>query len=151
MTEIGDLVWSVFGPPPGRRHKSEDLHLTLGQLECLRLIGELGSPSMSDLSGRLHLRPSSVTGMIDALARRGKVQRVEDTADRRVVRVQLTEAGQRDRQHHREARRERLRGLLGDLGEEELVNLYRALRTLQVAAIRRNRAEEADEVAASRP
>jgi len=112
------------------RHKSADIDLTLGQLDCLRLIGRMGLPSMSELSAELHLKPSTATGMVDALVRRGKIERVQDPGDRRVVRVQLTEESRKWRErHHRHARR-KLRGLLTQLDDDELQQVSSALALL---------------------
>ena len=136
MIEIDDFARGVFGPHLRRRHKPVDLDLTLGQLECLRFIAEMGSPSMSELSSELHLRPSTMTGLIDGLVQRGKVERAEDLHDRRVVRVRLTAEGRRERQALCEHRRRRLMALLGDLSDEELNKLHEALAALHAAALR---------------
>ncbi len=141
MAGIDDLVRGIFGPHLRRRQRPADLELTIGQLECLRLIGCLGEPSMSELAAELQLRPSTVTGLIDSLVRRGKVERVEDAKDRRVVRVHLSEQGRQEREAHREHRRRQLMALLGDLPDEDLSKLHEALGVLHAAAERR-RAEE---------
>jgi len=143
MAEIDDLAREAFGPHLRRRHKPADLDLTLGQLECLRLIATLGSPSMSELSAELHLRPSTMTGLIDGLVQRGKVERVEDPHDRRVVRVQLTAVGRRERKAHHEHRRRRLMALLGDLSDADLRKLHEALCAVHAAAERHT--EESEE------
>lgn len=137
MAAIDEFVRGIFGPRLRRRRKLVDLDLTLGQLECLRLIGDLGSPSMSELSAELSLRPSSMTGLIDGLVQRGKVERLEDPADRRVVRVRLTEAGRSEREAHRQHLRQELMELLSDLSDAELERLYEALGALHAAAVRR--------------
>lgn len=142
MAGIDDLVRGIFGPSMRRRHKSADLALTIGQLECLRLIGELGAPSMSELAAELDLRPSTTTGLIDTLVQRGKVERVEDPKDRRIVRVQLSAQGRRERKAHLEHRRRHLLELLGDLSDDDLAKLHDALSVLHDAALRR-RAEAA--------
>lgn len=137
MTAIDDFVRGIFGPHLRRRRRPVDLDLTIGQLECLRLIADLGSPSMSELSEELQLRPSTMTGLIDALVRRGKVERVEDPDDRRVVRVRLTAEGRRERDCHREHLRRQLLDLLGELPDEDLRKLHEALGALHGVAVRR--------------
>lgn len=136
MAAIDDLVREIFGPRLRRHRRLMDLDLTLGQLECLRLIGDLGTPSMSELAAELDLRPSTVTGLVDSLVQRGKVERVEDATDRRIVRVQLTAEGLRERETHREHRRQQLMELLGEVSEEDLRRVYEALRVLQDALLR---------------
>jgi DNA-binding MarR family transcriptional regulator len=60
------------------------------------LLGTLegaGEPlSHSAIAERLFVTGASVTSLVDTLERRGLVRRIRDTADRRVVLVQLTEA-----------------------------------------------------------
>jgi len=61
----------------------------------LRLLGLLRDrrPTMQDLAGHLGLTKSSLTGLIDRAEQRDLVRRVPDEADRRTVRVELTEFG----------------------------------------------------------
>jgi DNA-binding MarR family transcriptional regulator len=59
---------------------------------CALLDGPAG---MTALSRRLHLDKSSVTGLVDRVARLGMVERQPDPADRRVSLVALTEEGRR--------------------------------------------------------
>lgn len=60
-----------------------------------RLLGILRdrTPSMNELAVLLSLDKSSVSGLVDRAARRGLVERVSSSADRRVVRVRLSEFG----------------------------------------------------------
>ncbi|HHX39310.1 MAG TPA: MarR family transcriptional regulator [Armatimonadetes bacterium] len=142
MIAIDDLIRSFFGPPLRRR--PVDLELTLGQLECLRLIGILDSPSMSELSTELQLSPSTVTGLVDALVQRGKVERVADPDDRRVVRARLTAKGRREWEQHRERRRRHLLDLLGELRDDDLCKLHEGLGALYAAALRRVAQKESE-------
>jgi len=137
MAAIDDLMREVFGRYLRPRHKPHDPELTLGQLHCLRTIGRMGSPSMSELSGELLLQPSTVTGLVDALVERGLVERREDPQDRRVVRVALSTQGRQQKEHHRRAMRDRLMALLGDLEDGELAQIHDALSLLHAAALRR--------------
>jgi MarR family transcriptional regulator, lower aerobic nicotinate degradation pathway regulator len=80
--------------------------LTLGLLERrtgehrisviqTRLLGVLRdrTPTMNELATLLGLDKSSATGLVDRAERRGLVRRVPSSADRRVVLVELTDAG----------------------------------------------------------
>jgi DNA-binding MarR family transcriptional regulator len=125
--EVEEFLRRIFQPHLRPRHKPAEMELTLGQLDCLHAISRLGSPSMSDLSHELGLPPSSVTGLVEKLVDTGKVRRESDPDDRRVVRVALTEKGRKDRDHHRQMRRERLAQLLAELNDEELQALHSAL------------------------
>jgi DNA-binding MarR family transcriptional regulator len=92
---IDDLLREIIGsflrppaPPPAR-----DMNLTLGQMDCLRTIGELGEPTMSEVAGALRLHPSTVTVLVEGLVAHGLVKRRPDPKDRRVVRVAETARG----------------------------------------------------------
>jgi DNA-binding MarR family transcriptional regulator len=80
--------------------------LTLGLLERrasehgisviqTRLLGVLRdrTPTMNELATMLGLDKSSATGLVDRAERRGLVRRVPSSADRRVVLVELADAG----------------------------------------------------------
>jgi DNA-binding MarR family transcriptional regulator len=60
-----------------------------------RLLGVLRdrTPTMNELARLLGLDKSSATGLVDRAERRGLVTRVPSSADRRVVLVDLTDAG----------------------------------------------------------
>lgn len=62
------------------------------QLMCALLDGPTG---MTALSRQLHLDKSSITGLVDRVARHGLVERRPDPADRRASRVALTDQGRR--------------------------------------------------------
>ena len=94
--------------------------ITVGELRCMMAIGRLDSPSMSDLSDRLQLKPSTVTAFVDGLVEHGLAERQVDAEDRRMVRVELTMKGKRLRQQKRKARRERLMEALADLDDDQL-------------------------------
>jgi MarR family transcriptional regulator, lower aerobic nicotinate degradation pathway regulator len=60
-----------------------------------RLLGILRdrTPTMNDLAKLLSLDKSSITGLVDRAERRGVVERVPSSQDRRVTQVKLTKAG----------------------------------------------------------
>lgn len=68
--------------------------LTGPQLWALWELHRRGPLSLKGLSGRMHLDPSTVTGVVDRLARRGLVSREPDPSDRRRVILSLTPEGQ---------------------------------------------------------
>lgn len=147
MAEIDEFMHSIFGSYMRRGHRPPLAHLelTLAQLECMRTIGHLGSPSMTELSRAMHLRPSTVTGLVDALIEHDQVERLNDPEDRRVVRVRLTDRGARERKRHLDRARRRMMALLADLEDDDLLRLRDALAQLHAAALRRSKAEDAAE------
>jgi len=66
---------------------------TTTQLRVMYLIREMCQPSTGELAERLGIRPATLTGLADRMERSGFVRRWTDAADRRVVRVSLTDEG----------------------------------------------------------
>ncbi len=66
--------------------------LTVPQFAALRSLGD-DALSLGDLSDHLLCSNSNATRLVDGLAERGWVQRVEDPGDRRVTRIQVTPSG----------------------------------------------------------
>jgi long-chain acyl-CoA synthetase len=68
--------------------------LTLPQYRVLGILVE-GRAAASGLAGRLAVRPSSVTAIIDGLVARGLVDRKHEEDDRRRIALRLTDEGAR--------------------------------------------------------
>lgn len=66
--------------------------LTLTQFRLLRRLSERVRLT-SELAGELEVTPATVSAAIDALVRRGLVQRLSSPADRRAVPLAVTESG----------------------------------------------------------
>lgn len=75
------------------RHLSTTYGLTGPQLVCLRVIGDHGPVSPSQLAREVALSQATITGILDRLASRGLITRSRISADRRVVSVSITENG----------------------------------------------------------
>lgn len=67
--------------------------LTGAQGSVLRLLAQYGRLSSADLSRKLFVTPSNITGIIDRLAKKGLVERIRKQGDRRVVLITLSEKG----------------------------------------------------------
>ncbi|MEU4572724.1 MarR family winged helix-turn-helix transcriptional regulator [Nonomuraea sp. ATR24] len=77
------------------QHKSPlfTSNLTMRQLKVIMLVAVNGSATGQDLAHHLGVALATVTGLVDRLVAHGLVSRHEDPHDRRVRRVELTEAG----------------------------------------------------------
>jgi DNA-binding MarR family transcriptional regulator len=73
---------------------SNSFGITGPQLWAMKMISQHAGLALGDLSRKMYLHPSTVTGVIDRLESKGYVVRDRDSADRRVVNVNLTRAGQ---------------------------------------------------------
>jgi DNA-binding MarR family transcriptional regulator len=71
----------------------EAMEFTPPQVHALMWLGADGPLTMGEVAQRVGVTEKTITGIIDRLEARGYVQRERDQADRRVVRVRLTEQG----------------------------------------------------------
>jgi DNA-binding MarR family transcriptional regulator len=74
---------------------------------------------ISEISGKLNVTPPTVTQHINSLEAQELVERHADPADRRFVRIQLSDKGEKYIQRINEARLDLFLDLVMHLGEEE--------------------------------
>lgn len=67
--------------------------LTMQQMRVLGLVGHEPGLTGQELSARLSVSAPTASGLVDRLAAKGLVARVEDPSDRRVRRIELTATG----------------------------------------------------------
>jgi DNA-binding MarR family transcriptional regulator len=72
---------------------SKQFGLTGPQSAVLRSLTNSGSLSSADLSRRLYVTPSNITGIIDRLEKKGLVERIRKQGDRRIALITLTKEG----------------------------------------------------------
>ncbi|MFH8466975.1 MarR family winged helix-turn-helix transcriptional regulator [Streptomyces sp. NPDC017991] len=115
-----------------KRHlQSRGLGVTPAQSRLLRTLAHYGSPPrMADLAERLEVVPRAVTTLVDGLEASGKVRRVPDPTNRRVIRIELTEDGVRVLRELHGARREAAEDILEPLTDEQRAVLGGLLDTL---------------------
>ncbi len=111
----------------GTAKELEPFGITPAQARVLRIVASAPEPlRMADLAERLDVVPRSATTMIDALESAGLVERRPDPADRRSVRLGVTEPGRRllDRlRARREAKAEELFGRLTGAEQKGLARM----------------------------
>ena len=87
--------------------------VTPAQARLLRTLSHSPEPPrMADLAERLGVVPRQVTSLVDALEGHSLVRRAPDTANRRVIRIELTEGGTSALKELRRARRSAAEELL---------------------------------------
>lgn len=89
-----------------------------------------GPLRMSELAEKVGSSLASMSGVVDRLEARGFVARTQSQVDRRVVTVELTEAGQAAMLAFRRDMTERLRAVVAPLDTAELAELTRLLKKL---------------------
>ncbi|MGC0333567.1 DNA-binding MarR family transcriptional regulator [Streptomyces sp. SAI-170] len=115
-----------------KRHlEHRDLGITPAQSRLLRTLAHFGSPPrMADLAERLEVVPRAVTTLVDGLEASGMVRRVPDPANRRVIRIEVTDEGREALRELREARRSAAEEILAPLTTAERTVLLGLLDTL---------------------
>jgi DNA-binding MarR family transcriptional regulator len=110
------------------------LNLTVPQMKCLCYISRHGKINLSGLAAGIHVTPANVTGIVDRLVEQGLVTRVPDTADRRVLWLDVTEKGAANLAVLREGKAGKMRELLECLPDNELSVVSEAFDILAGAA-----------------
>ncbi|KND30572.1 MarR family winged helix-turn-helix transcriptional regulator [Streptomyces acidiscabies] len=115
-----------------KRHIEEcGLGVTPAQSRLLRTLAQYSSPPrMADLAERLEVVPRAVTTLVDGLEANGKVRRVPDPTNRRVIRIELTEDGRTALSELRGARRTAASEILAPLSQDQREELGELLGTL---------------------
>lgn len=110
----------------------EPLGITPAQARLLRTVAlyDAEPPRMADLAARLEVVPRAVTTLVDALEANGVVRRVPDPSNRRVIRIELTDAGRATLRALRQARRSAAEDILEPLDARERELLGSLLNTL---------------------
>ncbi|MGA5423372.1 MarR family winged helix-turn-helix transcriptional regulator [Streptomyces lavendulocolor] len=103
-----------------RQLESADIAITPAQSRLLRTVAHYDAPPrMADLAARLEVVPRAVTSLVDGLEASGRVRRVPDPANRRVVRIELTDAGRDTLRQLRTARLAAAEDILAPLTAEQ--------------------------------
>ncbi len=108
--------------------------LSLIHLNVLTLLEAEGPLAMHRIAELLDVSDASATGIVDRMERRGFVERIHDTEDRRLVLVHPTTAGENVFKEAQANRLQRLRSLLDRLGDDEMAALLTGIRGLHRAA-----------------
>jgi DNA-binding MarR family transcriptional regulator len=116
------------------RQQKLSVPLTMGQFRTLRHLAA-GYSTSADLARHLVVTPPTVTRLIDGLQRKGLVQRVSSSADRREVGLELTDAGRAILREFQRKASKRVQLLVDQLTSNEQRLLDRALENLDRALL----------------
>jgi DNA-binding MarR family transcriptional regulator len=108
--------------------------MSVAEAHALSVLRSDGPLPQGTLGQGLRLPKSSTSRLVDALERRGWVQRDPDTADGRVRLLRLTPDGQKAAGEVARRRGARLAGLLDRVPAAERSSVVRALRLLEEAS-----------------
>ena len=94
VAEIVDDIRRVFQVVNEQSKKAKrETGLTGPQLWAIKIIGDLSPIRVSDLAARMYLHPATVVGILNRLELQGLIKRMRTNEDRRVVNIELTDAG----------------------------------------------------------
>ncbi|MEU7600721.1 MarR family winged helix-turn-helix transcriptional regulator [Streptomyces erythrochromogenes] len=110
-----------------RLHRIQKRHMvplgiTPAQSRLLRLVSHYEGeqpPRMADLAARLEVVPRAVTTLVDGLEAAGCVRRAPDPANRRVIRIELTDTGRATLRRLRNARTDAAEEILAPLTADQ--------------------------------
>lgn len=89
------LLWSVeHGLQSTSKHMEATLGITGPQRLVLRIVTERPGLSAGELARIVHLHPSTITGILERLVRKGLLRRERDRRDNRRVRLRSRAAAQ---------------------------------------------------------
>ena len=69
--------------------------VSAAQLNCILTLYEYGPLPPSKIANHMMVKSSTVTGVVDRLEKKGFVERMRNSPDRRVITIELTEAGKK--------------------------------------------------------
>lgn len=119
---------------PIRIRMWSEAELTTGQLRLMFLLRDAPGATLSDLASHLSVSAPTASGLVDRLARGGFVRREEADHDRRYTRHFLTERATDVVANLEREGRALLNEIFGQLTDQELTTLIRALGRLVSAA-----------------
>ena len=106
--------------------RDEDVgFFSITQVEILRYIDVEMQPLMREVAEYLKVTPPSVTFLIDPLVRAGKLRRLSDKKDRRIVRLAITAKGKRALNEGFKKIKGRVGGVFEKLNKKEINNLIK--------------------------
>ena len=122
-----------FSAAVHRELRDELQSVTLHQLGVLFQLRST-TLTMRELARELDVSESAATAVTDRLVRQGLVDRLDDPADRRVVRLEISKSGAALVEQLHDAARRKTASLLSALDDAQLVQLVSIMETLDAAA-----------------
>jgi DNA-binding MarR family transcriptional regulator len=113
------------------RKNFEDSEVTMPQGMVLHILKEYGQMKISDLSDKVHLSKSTVSGIVDRLEKHGLVERTRNDEDRRTVYVSVTKAFEENHKELHKKAEESFEDLLSSATEQDMEKIVEGLSTLK--------------------
>jgi len=114
-------------------HYVQDSGFTLPQLSVISILEKHGEQKVSELSFKMGLSNSTVSGILDRLEQKDIIKRERTKNDRRVVKISLTGKSQDFCNDFRRKKEEYFTQLLKKLSEQEIKDIIKGLEILNRA------------------
>lgn len=108
----------------------QDSGFTFPQLSVISILAKNGKQKVSDISEKMGLSDSTVSGILDRLEQKGIIERKRNKDDRRVVKIYLGKGSQEICQEFHRKREEYFAHLLKELSEQEINDIIKGLEIL---------------------
>lgn len=112
-----------------------DFDITPPQFNALQFLVNEGELTISELSNRLYLAPSTITDLIDRMEKNLLVARIRDEKDRRIVKIQVLDKGNNLISQVIARRCNYLQALLKDMPMEDMNKFASYLETITARSI----------------
>jgi MarR family transcriptional regulator, organic hydroperoxide resistance regulator len=131
VAEIEELLRNVSTILKKRgRDILSNFDITPPQLDALLVLRDHGELTMGELCQKMFLACSTATDLIDRMERNGLIERVRDTADRRVIRLRVLPKGSSVIDEVMDARRSYLVTVLSEIDVADKERLIQSLEQL---------------------
>ena len=131
---VGELEWLLRHVSAVIRKRGReilaDFNITPPQLTALQVLQRNGNITIGELGEKMYLAYSTATDLIDRMERNELVQRIRDNNDRRVVRLQILDKGEKLVDEVIARRKQYLAGILVEDNEEDRMHLLESLTRL---------------------
>ncbi len=131
---VKEIEWLLRSVNMIVRKRGRDILSAFGitppQYNALYILNRDGSLTMGELCQKMYLAFSTMTDLINRMERNGYIERIRDEKDRRVVRLRVTERGQRVIHEVLSARLRYLSLVLDRVSAEDKARLITSLKQL---------------------
>ncbi|WP_026485752.1 MarR family winged helix-turn-helix transcriptional regulator [Caldanaerobius polysaccharolyticus] len=121
------------------KYQSQNIDITGPQSILMGVLAHYGEMKISDLSEKLGLSNSTVSGIINRLEKQGLVKRTRSAKDRRVIYVNVTPEFKRSFQKYFDEAEKRIEEIINSATPEELNTILDGLNTLKKVLDREKR------------
>lgn len=101
--------------------------ISYNDMHIIEAIGVDVPRKMSDIARLMSVTTGTLTKAIDALEKKSYVIRIRDTADKRVIKISLTDKGRSAYYHHESFHRQMIEHMKDGLSEQELATVTKSL------------------------